>query len=1065
MDTKARLREVHIQVFQGSKSKGSQRDISFDGEKIRCGGAIIKVKALQKCDEENRMVCFASGGHRFNIFVPASPRKALDTRHFLAQVKGAYDALQRGCRGDGRGAAAGFTPVDRIRGVGSPTLSEFAQPWGGNGSARRGGRSLFHSTQRPKLYLARSSSAASGSLPFAGCSAASPNFSIGTTDSIKDKRILSSSITASSSIIIKRPLSVVSMSTTSAGVKKKKRFSMLDQVLGSGIADAGGKEIDDDDLLYESNRLFSSSPEKIAKGRSNSSASSFLLRDGSSRIYSTKPPLGAPSSSSSPFQASSSKGWKREGLLNLGNTCYLNSVVQALAAAGEFVNDLLSNFWLRYTLQDLRESVCVPRHLKVYGSFAGLLLVLRQKTALSKYSSINSSTGTDSSSSRKCVRGGVMDPSLFRREISSYFAAYGEGRQQDAHEFMGDLLNSLQQELCLYGRRFAALKIQADKEARAARAKANCLMEGGKGMDDEKEERTLNNKPVAVGKGNRGSAGDAGGGKGRQTLLRTFFRSRSLSLTTEPSSLTPTSSGHLGGKKEGLILPESFKEDTLISQEEAAILEQVLPVTRHFHAQVKKTLTCVGADCAYSRSYIESFTDFSVDLVGPGEEGGGAGPNGEGGGVPLQVLDLLAHSFREQELELTCEHCQRQNKVRATHRFRKLPNLLVVHLKRFRFTGALDLLGASSSKLQTRVMAPPSLDLAQFCDARTVSPPDVRTGLEGTAGPQLTKALLKSLERISQPPTPATRFGTNFYASSTAVGANEDDEQGTNSASLSKILQEGGGSAVQLLKLQQQCKQAATQDRKNRKNQGENRWPLDQENKDPTRSPPAEGLTISSSPSGSTLVDLVEGSSSFGSSQEGVNNKELQEAIRLSLIESRGCNQDKVEGKNLEDVRVLQKGWRRSTRFGANKSSIKPKVMIDASEDKENRSPPSTKRKILPLLPLDLRNLTTRPLSPSFCSFLSSPSGSMTEAPLAAVRAGELQSAYTLLSVVRHLGRSANSGHYIADVRRAGSTPSSPALWIRYDDALVSALPQGDRILEDDASLQTGYIFIYRACT
>lgn len=43
MDTKARLREVHIQVFQGSKSKGSQRDISFDGEKIRCGGAIIKV--------------------------------------------------------------------------------------------------------------------------------------------------------------------------------------------------------------------------------------------------------------------------------------------------------------------------------------------------------------------------------------------------------------------------------------------------------------------------------------------------------------------------------------------------------------------------------------------------------------------------------------------------------------------------------------------------------------------------------------------------------------------------------------------------------------------------------------------------------------------------------------------------------------------------------------------------------------------------------------------------------------------------------------------------------------
>jgi hypothetical protein len=43
MENKARLREVQVQVFQGSKPKGPQRDITFDGEKIRCGGAVIKV--------------------------------------------------------------------------------------------------------------------------------------------------------------------------------------------------------------------------------------------------------------------------------------------------------------------------------------------------------------------------------------------------------------------------------------------------------------------------------------------------------------------------------------------------------------------------------------------------------------------------------------------------------------------------------------------------------------------------------------------------------------------------------------------------------------------------------------------------------------------------------------------------------------------------------------------------------------------------------------------------------------------------------------------------------------
>eukprot|EP00624_Nannochloropsis_granulata_P000351 evm.model.NODE_11327_length_113420_cov_67.305626.16 len=900
-----------------------------------------------------------------------------------------------------------------------------------------------------------------------------------------------------SSINIKRPLSAISTSTTTAGGKKKKGFSMLDQVLNSGTADAGEKEIEDYDVLRESDRLFSSSPERGENIELSSSASSSLFRDGSS-IYGTKPPprLGAPSSSSSsPFHASSSKGknitrrisdmvapssyvssssssspssssslttgWKREGLLNLGNTCYLNSVVQALAAAEEFVNDLLSNFWLRQTLQDLREPVGGPRRLKVYGSFAGLLLVMRQKAAWSTCSSINNSTSTDSSSSRECVSGGVMDPSLFRREVASYFAAYGGGWQQDAHEFMGDLLNSLQHELCLYGRRFAVQKIQADKEARAARAKANCSVEGERGRDDEKEGRTLNKNQSTVGKGNRGGAGEAGGGKGGQTSLRTFFRSRSFSVMTKSSSLTSASS-HLRGEKEagkeGSTLTESVKEDTVISQEEAAILEKVLPVTRHFHAEVEKTLTCVGIDCAYFRSYIEPFTDFSVDLVGPGEEGGDASPSGEGEGVPLHVLDLLAHSFREQELELACERCQRQNKVRVTYRFRKLPNLLVVHLKRFRITGGLGLLGASSSKLQTRVMAPPTLDLAQFCDARTVNPPDIGTELEGTAGPQLTKALLKSLELTSQPPAPATRFGTYFNSSSTAVGkgANKEYGQGTNSTPLSKILREERGSAVQRLKLQQQRKQAAARDRKE---QDGNRWPMDQEIKGTTTSPPAEDSTVSSSPSVPTLVDLVDGSSSIGGSQEDVNNKALQEAIRLSLIESRGHIQENVEGR----IQLSEKGRGCTTMSGANKSSIKPKVTIDPAEDEENRLPPSSKSKVLAFLPLDLRNLTTRPLSSSLCSSLSSPSASMTKFPLAAVRAGELHSAYALLSVVRHLGHSANSGHYIADVRRAGSTLSSPALWTRYDDALVSVLPQGDRVLEDDGSLQTGYIFIYRA--
>lgn len=73
----------------------------------------------------------------------------------------------------------------------------------------------------------------------------------------------------------------------------------------------------------------------------------------------------------------------------------------------------------------------------------------------------------------------------------------------------------------------------------------------------------------------------------------------------------------------------------------------------HTPVQVEKTLTCVGADCRYSRSYLEPYTDFSVDLVDPvAAEALLQSLNDQdetsAGGIPLQAFDLLAHCFQEQ---------------------------------------------------------------------------------------------------------------------------------------------------------------------------------------------------------------------------------------------------------------------------------------------------------------------------------------------------------------------------------------------------------------------------------
>lgn len=65
-NNKARLREVQVQVFQGSKPQGPQRDIFFDGKNIRCGGAVIQVRARASVVGEGwgpaRLVC-TRGGH------------------------------------------------------------------------------------------------------------------------------------------------------------------------------------------------------------------------------------------------------------------------------------------------------------------------------------------------------------------------------------------------------------------------------------------------------------------------------------------------------------------------------------------------------------------------------------------------------------------------------------------------------------------------------------------------------------------------------------------------------------------------------------------------------------------------------------------------------------------------------------------------------------------------------------------------------------------------------------------------------------------------------------------
>lgn len=99
------------------------------------------------------------------------------------------------------------------------------------------------------------------------------------------------------------------------------------------------------------------------------------------------------------------------GLQNLGNTCFMNSILQALNAVRDLVTHLQPQ--KSYTNKQIVASALGELFSQVWGS------------------SFQS----------------VVSPSLFLKKISKYDSRWGEGRQQDSQEFLHSVLESLQVEL------------------------------------------------------------------------------------------------------------------------------------------------------------------------------------------------------------------------------------------------------------------------------------------------------------------------------------------------------------------------------------------------------------------------------------------------------------------------------------------------------------------------------------------------------------------------------------------------------------------------------------------
>lgn len=296
-----------------------------------------------------------------------------------------------------------------------------------------------------------------------------------------------------------------------------------------------------------------------------------------------------------------------QGFSNLGNTCYMNAILQSLFSLPSFSSDMLRQGipWKKVPINALLRRFA---HLMVKKDVG---CPETKKDLLRKVKSAISATA---------------------ERFSGYM-------QNDAHEFMSQCLDQLKE-------------------------------------DVEKMNKSWKNESVAV------------------------------SSSTSPTA-TPTAAwddGQQGAHTSTPSAPAAGGKAEPAGEETDTSRIYTCPVAVNMEFEVQHTITCKG--CGEVVIKREQFNNLSIDL-----------PRRKNT-LPLRsIQDSLDLFFRMEEIEYSCEKCNGKTAT-VTHKFSKLPRVLILHLKRYSYNAQLSL----NSKLGQQVVIPRYLTLLSHCTDATRAP-------------------------------------------------------------------------------------------------------------------------------------------------------------------------------------------------------------------------------------------------------------------------------------------------------------------------------------------------------
>ncbi|XP_026151859.1 ubiquitin carboxyl-terminal hydrolase 37 isoform X2 [Mastacembelus armatus] len=330
-----------------------------------------------------------------------------------------------------------------------------------------------------------------------------------------------------------------------------------------------------------------------------------------------------------------------QGFSNLGNTCYMNAILQSLFSLPSFSNDMLRQSipWKKVPINALLRR------------FAHLMV-------------------------KKDVGCPETKKDLLRKvksAISSTAERFSGNMQNDAHEFLSQCLDQLKD-------------------------------------DVEKMNKSWTNEATAL---------------SSSVVSENGKEATSLALKAEPGEEVDTSRIY------------------------------TCPVAVNMEFEVQHTITCKG--CGEVVTKREQFNDLSIDLPRKKKT------------LPLRsIQDSLDLFFRMEEIEYSCEKCNGKAAT-VTHKFSKLPRVLILHLKRYSFNAQLSL----NSKLGQRVVIPRYLTLLSHCTESTRPPISL-----GWSSPASVSRTLKTSQSVNSSTAALRRTGGKVANSScTSVLVDSDSEE------------------------------------------------------------------------------------------------------------------------------------------------------------------------------------------------------------------------------------------------------------------------------------------------